>query len=593
VDLFISLSPFLLPLEIPPMSSSPVNLSNGVSLEKILEAIPADAQHILEFGCGVGELARRYKPINPHCVYIGVESSPQVAQMAARVLDRVWVGDAEHIDEQIFGGLWGSIDCIIYNGVLEYLDEPATLLRRHVAGLKSGGVTISCLPNFQYWQALQGMFRGTWEDEETDNPLQGRYRRVWTFDRIQTQFEEAGLQVFEMHALGGVTPGWQQFWTQIEPLAKEWQLDTQKLAPQTQASRYLVRAIKSQQPSRRLLVQTLLISTIASDTVRVYQPDRLLRTIPGVRTVSRVKNADVNISLPQEAKVFIWQRDRWNLQQAIEKQRVLLRLGYLTIAEIDDDPRIWKDHLDHDFIFFRSCHCIQTSTETLADLLRQFNPYVRVFPNQVFALPARRVYSEREPVTLFFGALNREADWLPVMGSINRVLTKFGSKVRVNVIYDRRFYDALDTICKTFEPLCDYDRYHEILSQCDLSILPLNDTEFNRMKSDLKFIECAKQGVAVLASPTVYHRSIVEDKTGMIYRSTEEFELKLIQLIEQTSVRRQLAENAYQWVKNNRLLCQHYRQRYDWYLEMYDRLPELTRSLRDRVPQIFDLSIVA
>lgn len=575
------------------MSSSSVNLSNEASLEKLLDVIPADARHILEFGCGIGELARRYKQINPHCVYIGVESNPEAAQVAAQVLDRVWVGKAEQIDEQIFGGLWGTIDCIIYNGVLEYLDDGVTLLQRHVAGLKSEGVAIACLPNFQYWQAIQAMFRGSWEEDETDNPLRGRYRQVLTFDRIQSLFNQAGLQVFEMHAMGEATPAWQQFWTQIKPLAQEWQLDAQKLAQQTQASHYLVRAIKSVQPPQRLLVQTLLISTIASDMVRVYQSDRLLRTIPGVRTVSRVKDATVNMGLPDEAKVFIWQRDRWNLQQAIEKQRLLLRFGYLTVAEIDDDPRIWKDHRDHNFILFRSCHCIQTSTEPLAALLRQFNPYVKVFPNQVFALPAPRVYSDGDRVTLFFGALNREADWAPLMDTINRTLVEFGSQVQVKVIYDRRFYEALATPHKTFEPLCDYDRYHEILSQCDLALLPLNDTEFNQMKSDLKFIECAKHGVAVLASPTVYEQSILEGKTGLIYRSIEEFELQLKQLIEQKTLRRQLANNAYQWVKQHRLLCQTYRQRYEWYLEMYGRLLELTGYLRDRVPQIFDLSIVS
>ncbi|MGB3558400.1 MAG: methyltransferase domain-containing protein [Geitlerinemataceae cyanobacterium] len=566
------------------MSSPPVDRSHFPSLEKLLEVIPADAQHIVEFGCQAGELARRYKSINPHCVYIGVESNLEAAQIATQFCDRVWVGTAESIDDRLFGALWGTIDCIIYNGVLEYIDDAVSLLQHHAAGLKSGGLMLSSLPNFQYWQTLQGMFRGTWEDDKIQNLL--------TFDRIQALFENSDLQVFEMLPIGEETPGWQKFWTQIEPLAREWQLETQKLARQTQAARYLVRAIKSPQPPRRLLVQTLLISTIASDTVRVYQSDRLLRTIPGVRTISQVNKSELRKALPDEAKVFIWQRDRWSLQQAIEKQRVLLRLGYLTIAEIDDDPRIWQDHRDHNFILFRSCHCIQTSTEALATLLRQFNPYVKVFPNQVFALPQPRMYSDTDSVTLFFGAINRETDWLPLMETLNRVLASFADRVRVQVIHDRRFFDALTTPNKTFEPLCNYDRYHELLSQCDVAILPLNDTEFNRMKSDLKFIECAQHGVAVLASSTVYEQSIIDGETGLIYRSIEEFESKLTQLIDRTSCRRKIAANAYEWVKRNRLLCQHYRQRYEWYLEMYDRLPELTLELRDRVPQIFDFSIV-
>jgi glycosyltransferase involved in cell wall biosynthesis len=107
------------------------------------------------------------------------------------------------------------------------------------------------------------------------------------------------------------------------------------------------------------------------------------------------------------------------------------------------------------------------------------------------------------------------------------------------------------------------------------------------MKSDLKFLECAGHGVAVLASPTVYDRSLVDGTTGLLYRSVEEFELKLRQAIANSEFRRTLAANAYEWVKHNRLLSQHYRQRYEWYLEMRDRLPELNAALRDRVPQLF------
>jgi hypothetical protein len=36
------------------------------------------------------------------------------------------------------------------------------------------------------------------------------------------------------------------------------------------------------------------------------------------------------------------------------------------------------------------------------------------------------------------------------------------------------------------------------------------------------------------------------------------------------------------------MLSQHYRQRYEWYLEMRDRLPELNAALRDRLPKLFE-----
>ena len=97
-------------------------------------------------------------------------------------------------------------------------------------------------------------------------------------------------------------------------------------------------------------------------------------------------------------------------------------------------------------------------------------------------------------------------------------------EAQVQVVYDRAFFDALATPHKSFEPLCSYDRYHELLDAADIALLPLEPTRFNQHKSDLKFIECAAHGVAVLASPTVYDRTINDGETGLIYHSIAEFD---------------------------------------------------------------------
>jgi spore maturation protein CgeB len=135
--------------------------------------------------------------------------------------------------------------------------------------------------------------------------------------------------------------------------------------------------------------------------------------------------------------------------------------------------------------------------------------------------------------------------------------------------------------------MCPYDRYLEILRGCDIALLPLRQNRFNSFKSDLKFLECAAHGVAVLASPTVYEASIQQGKTGLIYHSPQEFETQLRKLIANAQHRWQIATNAYNWVKDNRLLSQHYRQRYNWYREMRSQLPRLNRELRERVPELF------
>ena len=128
-----------------------------------------------------------------------------------------------------------------------------------------------------------------------------------------------------------------------------------------------------------------------------------------------------------------------------------------------------------------------------------------------------------------------------------------------------RFFDALSSPQKAFEPLCSYDRYLELLQAADIALLPLEPTRFNQHKSDLKFVECAANGAAVLASPTVYKRTVDHDQTGLIYHSPTEFGMMLERLIRERPLRRRLARNAFQFVAQDRMLAHHYQARHEWY----------------------------
>ena len=279
-----------------------------------------------------------------------------------------------------------------------------------------------------------------------------------------------------------------------------------------------------------------------------------------------------------EKKVFFWQRVS---PPSFAAQKELIRRGYLIIYEIDDDPYRWREAYEqNDYLAFRSCHAVQVSTEPLAKFIRQYNPHVAVFPNQLAVLPPPREYRE-EPVHLFFGALNREQDWPELIPYINECLTAVPHTV--TVLHDRQFFDALATEHKNFVPFCPYQQYQQLLSQAHIAFLPLADVRFNWMKSDLKFLECAAHGVVALASPVVYGDSVQDGKTGVLYRSPREFGDKLALLLQDGQRRRAIAGQAYQWVRDNRMLCRHYLKRLEWYQHLHANYDALTAEIYQRV----------
>lgn len=267
----------------------------------------------------------------------------------------------------------------------------------------------------------------------------------------------------------------------------------------------------------------------------------------------------------------------------------------IILQEVDDHPSAIGDIAARNFFSLRAVSAIQTSTKYLVDQLRQFNPYIYLFENQLAELPPTRSYDENAPqVTIFFGALNRRADWEPLMPLINEAIHKHGERLRFMVVSDYGFYEALQTEAKEFISgiqsgyvFVSYDRYMAALHSSDIALLPLNDTEFNRAKSDLKFIEAAGNGAAVLAAPTVYAATVRDGETGLIYHSPKEFAQKLDLLIRRADLRRRLAENAYRYVAEHRLLAGHLDDYILAYRELFDRREELERERLRRIAKYF------
>jgi SAM-dependent methyltransferase len=566
-------------------------MSHLVNLD-LLGRMPADARIVLEVGHGAGALAEAYRRINPGVLYLGIEKAAETARIAeaAGRLDRVAVGDPGTVEPSALGLPEAEpvVDCLVFADALEHMIDPWGVLARLSRWVRDGGQVLACIPNVQHYSMLASLLRGRWE-YRPDWPPDRLDLRLFTLSGIQDLFARAGLAIFE------IVPRWRpdaefdRFQQVMAPVVRAMGIDAATFAAQTRATDYLVRSVRAADVPRRMLIWSILGSAVGSD-VRIGEPGAFLATIPGVRvqTGKGLRFEDLGRTWPGEEKIFLQQRLIIPRADHLRLQRALLEKGYLIVGEFDDDPAHFAELGRTDFLALRGCHCLQTSTEVMAESLRPYNPHIMVFPNQVAALPPPRPADRIDlgPVTIFFGALNREADWAPILPVLNHVLAAHGDGVRMQVVYDRAFFDALRTPCKAFEPLCSYDRYKALLHAADIALLPLEPTRFNRHKSDLKFIECAAQGAAALASPTVYERTILHGETGLIYHSLDEFAALLDRLIRDGPFRRGLAAAANHYVAEVRLLSRHFRIRHDWYRAMLDRREPLDAELRRRVPEL-------
>lgn len=447
-------------------------------------------------------------------------------------------------------------------------------IKRISVHLKRDGTMIFTLDNIGHGENLTALLEGK----------PPKFKVTLTHDELNDAIQDAGLSVLRsLNASRSV-----QVTRQLADLAKT------ELAVFV----YIFTACKCE-PPKKTLVQTLIGESTVCAPSRVHMPNAFFMAEKNVFIVASPVGKSYRLFDRDqfEDRIFINQRMCFpSFAVGLDFFNMLRKKGILFISEMDDHPVLWEDDYQKTaWINFRAVHAIQTSTPYLADFLSQFNPNVTVFANHLRRLPPRRDFAEefrqKKPVTIFFGALNRDGDFIELLPILNRFAKQYGDKLAFKILARRNLFDALESEYKTFVGDMDkyegqfvsYDAYEAAIRSSDIALLPLRDNEFNRSKSDLKFIECAANGAVVLASPVVYAKSIEEGRTGFIYHEDREFVTKLNMLIKNRNLRRMVAETAYDYVRRERLMSQHYMERLEWYRELLARLPELTAAATKRI----------
>lgn len=207
------------------------------------------------------------------------------------------------------------------------------------------------------------------------------------------------------------------------------------------------------------------------------------------------------------------------------------------------------------------CDAATTTTEALAEELKKYVPEVVVNRNVVskeMIACAEKAYKEKTPkddgsvwLGYFSGSLTHNQDFEIIRPVLIRIMKQY-PQVKLLLAGELQIPDEFKEFGSRVrtEGMIDWRSLPSLIAQVDINLAPLEDTIFNRAKSELKWFEAALVRVPTVASRVgAFERMIEEGTTGHLARNMEEEWYRILRsYIEDAKLRTNLAQNAYSFV---------------------------------------------
>lgn len=310
----------------------------------------------------------------------------------------------------------------------------------------------------------------------------------------------------------------------------------------------------------------------------------------GMRVIQGNQGPQVNLDAVNEADLVVIQRDFPRFWQDYRQIIAVARdQGKPVVYDLDDLLVEIPDHHSHrgDYVgemlvmlyAIIDADLVTASSPYLQGYLSDLNPNTRLISNYLH--DGLWTFKEPEPVqggsariTIgYMGGQTHQAD-LDFIGEVLiRIYKKYPDLVKYKFWGAKPPAELLELSSTEWIAINqeDYARFTAFFSQqeCDIFIAPLLDEEFNRAKSSLKFLEYAVLGAAGVYSQLPPYEDIVEHGVnGFLAKNHQDWEEHLVELIENPSLREQIALAAQKTVKDGWLLSNNHHQLGDIYRQV-------------------------
>lgn len=221
--------------------------------------------------------------------------------------------------------------------------------------------------------------------------------------------------------------------------------------------------------------------------------------------------------------------------------------------EAERFERIWA---------MQQCDGVTVSTQRLATIVRSYTSKpVVVVPNAIdlkwFRDIVRQTKRQIPGLTIgWAGGRRHDRDVEQMAEAWGRIAHRFPDVRFVvqgwvpPIILEHVGRDRLSIL-----PWMQLERYPCGLAQIDIGCAAAADTPFNRPKSNIKAMEYAAAGAAVVASPTLYAGLVDHGLSGLLADNAAEWEDALAVLIEQHATRKMMAKRLLKTVAKHHSLA--------------------------------------
>lgn len=554
------------------------NYYSSINAE-LFRKIPLSSQRILELGCGAGALGELFLKYAPLAEYHGVEVNPEVASIAKKKLTKVYVEDIESESRKKIL-LPARYDFIVCGDVLEHLVDPWTIVAELRQSCVSNGGMIASIPNVAHWSVITNLLRGDFTYENM-GVLDKTHLRFFTKKTIIQLFTQAGWEIESITARPVEGFQFEKIVNVYKKIAGDLQVDINELIENLKTYQWVVRCINGPLHKSLVVAGKVLKKVAGVNEARVDYPLLALSSLQS----NKVFWSEDRLAIPKDspAGILFLHRQFLNDPEMTKAINLMASKGWVLVLDMDDDPRIWNEYVSTNFLAFKSVHAVTVSNQKLEALIKSWNPEVKVFQNQIFKIepfPDRSDIKTRS-VKFFYGALNREIDRQNLLLGINSLPLEIMKSMEIHVIHDQDFFDQLNPeIKKFYYSIVPHVEYMKILRNCDVALLPLRNTEFNSMKSDLKFIEACSHGVVPIASNLVYADVPEHQLCGEFVASDkpDEWAYQIQNLIKNRDLLIEKSSCAYDYVKNYRMHALSVSERNLYYRELLANQPQLEKD---------------